>query len=274
MAEASKKVRGFINGVLQGIVASLVIAVCGTFWQKVKHGSVDWWAIGALFLLTCVVFSAVTWWFGKSHVEKVASRDESPAQILSEPLKPPSVPDLSPPHTEFEFSWRWAELVYQTIPGYWREANDFDYAKNPRKSLVVLVTRQPPPKGEPHKDVTLTAIIKFTRGSTLEHQVSNAYWLNSTYAEENFDGAHQGCLVIGSYENDQQFASYDNQYLRFHYEIIETTLRTLGPRKASSRRGTICFEIYLIDASRRVTIAQKKFEITFNIKAPPIISEE
>lgn len=48
-----------VEGTLQNLGAALVIAIGAAIWQKLKQGSVDWWAIIALFVLTCVVFGAL-----------------------------------------------------------------------------------------------------------------------------------------------------------------------------------------------------------------------
>jgi hypothetical protein len=180
--------------------------------------------------------------------------------------------DSPPSESELEFKFIWGELVFDTIPGYWRAATPYDYAKNPRKSLLVSVTRKVPPRGSPHKDVKLTASIKFVRGSSFEHQQCNAYWLTSEFSEQDFTICHEGFLIVGSCE-ENQFASYENKWPRPRFEILEIISRIRGPRKSLSQNGTVDCEISLIDTVRRETMVQKKFSIIFSPKTSPIIFE-
>jgi len=57
-----------IEGILQNLGAALVIAIGAAGWQKVKHGSVDWWAIGALFALACAMFGSLIYFRRKETI--------------------------------------------------------------------------------------------------------------------------------------------------------------------------------------------------------------
>ena len=42
-------------------------SLLAALWQRVRHGSVDWWGIAALFVVTCIVF-----WIGRSKAAKLS----------------------------------------------------------------------------------------------------------------------------------------------------------------------------------------------------------
>jgi hypothetical protein len=60
-----RKFQAFLGGILSNAAWSLIQRVAGgavvtslitAIWEKIRHGSVDWYGIGGLFLLTCAVF--------------------------------------------------------------------------------------------------------------------------------------------------------------------------------------------------------------------------
>lgn len=82
MGENTRNSQEFLSGVLQSVGGSIVLGIVGAIWEKLKHGSVDWLAIGGLFIAACVVFFVLFYFFRRS-----------PAQH-KEPSKPQS--DLQP----------------------------------------------------------------------------------------------------------------------------------------------------------------------------------
>lgn len=75
----------FVEGILQNLGASFVISIGAAVWQKVRNGSVDWWAIGALFILAGAVFWALIYFFrrnqGKSHSLPPENADPLKAEL-------------------------------------------------------------------------------------------------------------------------------------------------------------------------------------------------
>ena len=82
MAENSGK--DFVSGVLQSVGGAVVMSIGGAIWQIVKHGSVDWLAIGALFILACVIFFALFYFFRRP------SRTPTLSKVPEINLQPPS----------------------------------------------------------------------------------------------------------------------------------------------------------------------------------------
>lgn len=69
----------------------MVTAIGSAVWQKLKHGSVDWIAITALFLLTFAVFFVLIKWFKSAPPPANAEQEPSP--------KPASDPETQLGHS-------------------------------------------------------------------------------------------------------------------------------------------------------------------------------
>lgn len=200
--------------------------------------------------------------------------DSALKQLLDNPIPAPlPLPAEQKPEARLEIGKpRWAELVYDMHPGLWREADQFDYDKNPRISLLIPFTLPIPSKGKrPHEAISIVAILKLSHSSGGIKQVPRAYWLKETHNQVIFDSGIVRELLIGRHE-DKLFAVYNNQYqYPGGHNSFDVPLRELGERTTLPATDTISVEISLIDAMTRTTVEQKQYLIGFQ---PLSVKEE
>ena len=154
-------------------------------------------------------------------------------------------------------------LVYERHPGMWRLATQFDYANNPRKSLIVSFTRPAPAVGKPTKNVPLVAIVKIIDTHSSTKQIPHAYWLGTAYNELWFGYSDQHAVVVGSLEGNL-FVSYENKHGDESNNPFGPPGRDTGPQRVLPSTGGIIAEISLFDTHRKETIEHRKFSLTFN----------
>jgi hypothetical protein len=163
---------------------------------------------------------------------------------------------------EFTVKPQWVWLVYESVPGCWRESTPSD--NSPRRSLIVYFTRNAPAKGERTTTaISLVPILKFTHAAGNE-QIPRAYWLGRTNHEVAFDVGHHEAVVIGSREGPL-FASYSNPHqFDGSNDFFAVPVRPCGDRKAMPPVAPISVEISLYDVYAKRTIEQRSFEISIS----------
>jgi hypothetical protein len=66
--DKNRQIEGFLNnliaaatwdGIKRGLVCSLMTGLGTAIWEKLKHGSLDWYAIGGMFILTLIVVMSI-----------------------------------------------------------------------------------------------------------------------------------------------------------------------------------------------------------------------
>jgi hypothetical protein len=190
--------------------------------------------------------------------------DSALQKLMPQPVSAPeSLPIENSQNIQFEVTWHWMEIVYDIVPGRWKQSTQFDYANNPRQSFIVSFSRPVPGIGKrADKELSLVAILKFTH-SHGENRVPRAYWLGLTQNEVVFCVGHQEDVIVGCLE-EPYFASYANRYQHDGLnEYFSVPLRELGERTIIPAKGSISIEVSLFDAYAGRTIEQKRYEMTF-----------
>lgn len=197
--------------------------------------------------------------------------------LISKPVVEPlaTTPTSVASEVKFEVTWHWMDIVYEMVPGLWKESGQFDYDKDPRRAFVVSFVRPIPIKGQRAvPPVSLVAILKFKHAAG-EENVPRAYWLGLTHSEVVFSVGHPQTVIAGRLEYPH-FASYVNQYQHDGMnEFFDVPLRQLGERKVMPATHSVIVEISLFDMSTSTTVEQRKYVLMFGqAGAVPSVTEE
>lgn len=186
---------------------------------------------------------------------------EAAGKAVPPPATQENTPKLDLSIPELKIEAEWMSLVYETHPGLWRKAVPSD--TSPRKSFVVYVTRNQPPKGHKTKgSMSLVAILNFTY-SLGNEQVSRAYWLGRNYNEVWFEAGHQEVAVVACCEGPF-FSAYVNRFSNDGVNGFSPVIRGLGDRKPMPTVGPIVVKISIFDTNARMTVEEKQFELSIS----------
>jgi hypothetical protein len=204
------------------------------------------------------------------HLSSNGHLSEQKFPVQPEPVSVPRMPHV-PRDLKLIIKLRWKPIYFDMVPGVWREAQSFDYERQPRMALLADLMRPFPAKGEGSiVPISVGAILKLTYGSGETDIVKHAYWIERTNYEMTFSAGHTEVLVVGCWE-ESSFASYICEY-RQHggHPIFDLPVREKGQRVAIPARGTIFVAIALFDEETAETLEEIQIAVEFDPNKIPI----